>query len=146
MMKHFNVNQVDVEEYPSTAEIEKRCVSFLARVWNAPVHSAEEEALGVSTVGSSYVASSACFHLSSLINSTFRREAIILATLAAKRKWQNKRRLEGKSIDNPNLVLSSCVQVCWEKAARYLEVEERYWFACTYSSSVQYRACDLIRR
>ena len=59
--------------------------------------------------------------MSNFLNS----EAIILATLAAKRRWQNKRRLEGKSIDKPNLVMSACVQVCWEKAARYLEVEER---------------------
>lgn len=26
--------------------------------------------------------------------------------------------------------MNSAVQVCWEKAARYLEVEERYWY-CT---------------
>ena len=56
MMKYLNVNQVDVEEYPSTAEIEKRCVSILGRLWNAPLHSIDEESLGVSTVGSSYVA------------------------------------------------------------------------------------------
>lgn len=112
MTKYMNVNQVDVEEYPSTAEIEKRIVSMVGRLFNAPLDSIEQEALGVSTVGSS--------------------EAIILATLAAKRKWQNKRRLEGKSTEKPNLVMSSCVQVCWEKAARYLEVEERYWYACTF--------------
>ena len=60
MQKYANVNQVDVEEYPSTAEIEKRCVSFLGRLWNAPLHSPDEEALGVSTVGSSYVAAFLC--------------------------------------------------------------------------------------
>lgn len=64
--------------------------------------------MGVSTVGSS--------------------EAIILAVLAAKRRWQNQRKKTGKSTDKPNIVMNAAVQVCWEKAARYLEVEEKYWF------------------
>jgi len=38
------------------------------------------------------------------------------------------RKAAGKSTENPNIVMSSAVQVCWEKAARYLEVEEKYWF------------------
>jgi glutamate decarboxylase len=78
----------------------------VARLFNAPVKS-DEKALGVSTVGSS--------------------EAIILAVLAAKRRWQNARKAAGKSTEKPNLVMNAAVQVCWEKAARYLEVEERYW-------------------
>ncbi|KAJ7549939.1 hypothetical protein O6H91_07G075500 [Diphasiastrum complanatum] len=43
--------------------------------------------------------------------------------LAFKRKWQNKRKAEGKSYDKPNIVTGANVQVCWEKFARYFEVE-----------------------
>jgi glutamate decarboxylase len=47
-----------------------------------------------------------------------------------KKRWQNKRKAAGKDYSKPNIVMNSAVQVCWEKAARYLEVEERYSF-CT---------------
>ena len=40
------------------------------------------------------------------------------------------RRAAGKSTEKPNIVMNAAVQVCWEKAARYLEVEEKYWY-CT---------------
>ncbi|KAL2317302.1 hypothetical protein Fmac_031178 [Flemingia macrophylla] len=62
-----------------------------------------ETAVGVGTVGSS--------------------EAIMLAGLAFKRRWQNRRKQEGKPIDSPNIVTGANVQVCWEKFARYFEVE-----------------------
>jgi glutamate decarboxylase len=57
-------------------------------------------------------------------------EAIMLATLAMKRRWQNKRKAEGKPYDKPNIIMNSAVQVCWEKAARYFEIEEKYVY-CT---------------
>jgi len=47
-----------------------------------------------------------------------------------KKRWQNKRKAEGKDYSKPNIVMNSAVQVCWEKAARYFEVEERYVY-CT---------------
>jgi glutamate decarboxylase len=50
-----------------------------------------EAAVGVGTVGSS--------------------EAIMLAGLAFKRKWQNKRKAEGKPYDKPNIVTGANVQV-----------------------------------
>ncbi|RID73558.1 hypothetical protein BRARA_B00706 [Brassica rapa] len=63
-----------------------------------------ETAVGVGTVGSS--------------------EAIMLAGLAFKRKWQNKRKAEGKPFNKPNIVTGANVhEVCWEKFARYFEVE-----------------------
>ncbi|KAL3568603.1 hypothetical protein D5086_031254 [Populus alba] len=40
-----------------------------------------------------------------------------------KRKWQNKMKAEGKPYDKPNIVTGANVQVCWEKFARYFEVE-----------------------
>jgi glutamate/tyrosine decarboxylase-like PLP-dependent enzyme len=47
-----------------------------------------------------------------------------------KKLWQNKRKAEGKPFDKPNIIMNSAVQVCWEKAARYFEVEERFVY-CT---------------
>ena len=42
-------------------------------------------------------------------------EAIMLAGLAMKKKWEARRKKEGKPIDKPNLVMGANVQVCWEK-------------------------------
>lgn len=78
---------------------------MIARLYHAPMNSAEEESLGCSTVGSS--------------------EAIILATLAMKRRWQNQRKAQGLPYDNPNLVMGANCQVVWHKAIRYLEIEPR---------------------
>ncbi|KAL5991207.1 group II decarboxylase [Asimina triloba] len=52
-------------------------------------------------------------------------EAIMLVELAFKRKWHNKRKAEGKPYDKPNIVTGANVQVCWEKFARYFEVESK---------------------
>lgn len=46
-------NFIDYEEYPQTAEIQNRCVSMIARMFNAPTHQDDENAMGTSTVGSS---------------------------------------------------------------------------------------------
>ncbi|KIJ41001.1 hypothetical protein M422DRAFT_31912 [Sphaerobolus stellatus SS14] len=108
MMENLNKNFIDLEEYPACGEIETRCVNMIARLLNAPLDKPDSEAVGVSTIGSS--------------------EAIILSVLAAKRRWQDARKAAGKPWDKPNIVMNSAVQVCWEKAARYLEVEERYWY------------------
>ncbi|KAL3596706.1 hypothetical protein D5086_008343 [Populus alba] len=98
----INKNYVDMDEYPVTTELQNRCVNMIAHLFNAPLGDSET-AVGVGTVGSS--------------------EAIMLAGLAFKRKWQNKRKAEGKPYDNPNIVTGANVQVCWEKFARYFEVE-----------------------
>ena len=50
----------------------------------------------------------------------------MLGGLALKRHWQARRRAEGKSTEKPNLVLSTAVQVCWEKFLNYFEVEPRW--------------------
>lgn len=57
-------------------------------------------------------------------------EAIMLSVLAMKKKWANKRKAEGKDFSRPNIIMNSAVQVCWEKAARYFDVEEKYVY-CT---------------
>ncbi|PYI11681.1 glutamate decarboxylase [Aspergillus sclerotiicarbonarius CBS 121057] len=110
MTESFSKNFIDYEEYPQSAEIQNRCVNMIARLFNAPTDSEEDHPMGTSTIGSS--------------------EAIMLGTLAMKRRWQNKRKAEGKDYSRPNIVMNSAVQVCWEKAARYFDVEERYVF-CT---------------
>jgi glutamate decarboxylase len=109
MVDAFSKNFIDYEEYPVSADIQNRCVSMIARLFNAPA-SEDANSVGTSTIGSS--------------------EGIMLGVLAMKKLWQNKRKMEGKPFDKPNLIMNSAVQVCWEKAARYFDVEERYVY-CT---------------
>jgi glutamate decarboxylase len=70
--------------------MQNRCVNMIAHLFNAPLEESEP-AVGVGTVGSS--------------------EAIMLAGLAFKRKWQNRMRSAGKSCENPNIVTGANVQV-----------------------------------
>ncbi|KAI5385473.1 glutamate decarboxylase 4 [Lathyrus oleraceus] len=104
IMESINKNYVDMDEYPATTDLHNRCVNMIARLFNVEIGE-NESAIGVGTVGSS--------------------EAIMLAGLAFKKKWQNRRKAEGKSYDKPNLVTGANVQVCWKKFARYFEVELR---------------------
>jgi len=102
MAECFDKNMIDKDEYPQTAELEMRCINMLARLWHAPDAG---QATGCSTTGSS--------------------EAAMLGGLALKRRWQHKRRAEGKPADRPNMVMGINVQVCWEKFANYWDVEMR---------------------
>lgn len=99
-----SVNIIDQEQYPSSADIQARCVSMLANLYHAP-DASKDNSWGSATIGSS--------------------EAIMLAVLAMKKKWEAKRKQENKPFDNPNIVYGANVQVCWEKAGRYFDVEER---------------------
>jgi len=103
MVEAFDKNMIDKDEYPKTAEIERRCVNIVAHLFNAP---GDGEGVGVSTIGSS--------------------EAVMLAGLALKWKWRARMRDAQKPTDAPNLVLGSNVQVVWEKFCRYWDVEPRY--------------------
>ncbi|KAG8528873.1 uncharacterized protein KY384_006562 [Bacidia gigantensis] len=114
-------NFIDYEEYPQTADIQNRCVSMIARLFNAPTESDEENSMGTSTVGSSEA-------IANVVHTLTGEQ--MLGTLAMKRRWQNKRKAAGKDFSKPNIIMNSAVQVCWEKAARYFDVEERYVF-CT---------------
>ncbi|KAL1563090.1 glutamate decarboxylase [Salvia divinorum] len=102
IMAAINKNYVDMDEYPVTTELQNRCVNIIAHLFHAPIGN-NGTALGVGTVGSS--------------------EAIMLAGLAFKRKWQAKMKLLGKPFTNPNIVTGANVQVCWEKFGRYFDVE-----------------------
>jgi len=99
----YDKNAIDKDEYPQTAAIEMYCWRMLADLWHAPN---PEIAVGCSTTGSS--------------------EACMLGGLALKRRWQEQRRVAGKPADKPNLVMSSAVQVCWEKFCNFFDIEPRY--------------------
>ncbi|RFA06716.1 glutamate decarboxylase [Subtercola boreus] len=99
----FDKNMIDKDEYPQTAAIEENCWRILAKLWNCPDPAGT---IGTSTVGSS--------------------EACMLGGLALKRRWQQSRRAAGKSTERPNMVMSSAVQVCWEKFCNYWDIEARY--------------------
>src|ERR1700735_2488576 len=84
-------NLIDKDEYPQTAELERRCVHILSDLWHAPK---DGEPVGCSTIGSS--------------------EACMLGGMAAKWRWRAKRRAAGKPTDSPNMVCGP-VQVVWHK-------------------------------
>src|SRR5580693_1022572 len=97
-------NMIDKDEYPQTAELEKRCVNILGSLWNAQC--APGESVGCSTTGSS--------------------EACMLGGMALLWRWRARCKPAAKRADRPNLVMGSNVQVCWEKFCRYWDVEPKY--------------------
>jgi glutamate decarboxylase len=99
MAECVDKNMVDKDEYPQTAELERRCVAMLADLWHAPE---PDQTTGCSTTGSS--------------------EACMLAGLALKRRWVARM---NDPTRRPNLVMGANVQVCWEKFCRYWDVEPR---------------------
>jgi glutamate decarboxylase len=95
-------NMIDKDEYPRTAELERRCVAMLADLWHAPDPAT---AVGCSTTGSS--------------------EACMLAGMALKRRWTKRNADRYRNGARPNLVMGINVQVCWEKFCNFWEVEPR---------------------
>ena len=95
-------NMIDKDEYPQTAELERRCINIISNMWNAPAGGA---ATGCSTTGSS--------------------EACMLGGMALLWRWRQRRRAAGRR-PRPNLVMGTNVQVCWEKFCRYWDVEPHY--------------------
>ena len=98
--ENMGKNFIDLDEYPQTYEIQERCVNILIDLFNSPSNS---DSTGTSTIGSS--------------------EAIILGLLAHKWNWKKKREAEGKSTDNPNIVIGADVHTVWEKFALYFDVD-----------------------
>jgi glutamate decarboxylase len=110
MAECFDKNMIDKDEYPQTAELERRCVNILADLWHAPVpHSGaggqDGTAVGCSTTGSS--------------------EACMLGGMALLWRWRAREAANGAQAGKPNLVMGANVQVCWEKFCRYWQVEPR---------------------
>ena len=107
MAECFSKNMIDKDEYPQTAELERRCVNILADLWHAPPAAAADRAglagpTGCSTTGSS--------------------EGAMLGGLALLWRWRARAPQPGAQ---PNLVMGTNVQVCWEKFCRYWQVEPR---------------------
>ena len=102
IMENISKNMSDADEYPAMMAMHARCVSIMAHLWGVQKG---EKAVGSATTGSS--------------------EAIQLGGLAMKRRWQEKRRAEGKDISKPNIIMGANAQVALEKFARYFEVEAR---------------------
>lgn len=104
MAETLEKNAIDKSEYPQTTELENRCVSMLADLWNAPKNM---NFMGTSTVGSS--------------------EACMLGGMAMKFRWRKEAEKLGIDLNKrkPNLVISSGYQVCWEKFCVYWDIEMR---------------------
>jgi glutamate decarboxylase len=92
MAETADKNMIDKDEYPQTAEFERRCVNMIGRLWHA---ASDGDVTGCSTTGSS--------------------EAAMLGGLALKWRWRERMEAAGKPTDRPNLVLGINVQVCWDK-------------------------------
>jgi glutamate decarboxylase len=98
VMENINKNIIDIFEYPQTDKvIHKNLVNMLGRLFNGD----DDEFMGTATAGSS--------------------EAIMLGLLAHKWSWKNSRRGTGK----PNIVFGNDAHVCWDKFAKYFDVEAR---------------------
>lgn len=97
----INKNMIDRDEYPQTAELERRAAHMMADLWNAPD--------AANTVGTSAIGSS---------------EACMLGGMAAKWRWREKRQAAGLPTDKPNMVCGA-VQVVWHKFAKYWDIEIR---------------------
>ncbi|TDG06520.1 glutamate decarboxylase [Paraburkholderia guartelaensis] len=95
-------NYIDHDMYPQLYAQETRMVKWLHQLWNGPK---EAEPYGTGTVGSS--------------------EACMLAGLAHKWNWRQKREKEGKDASRPNMVTGGNVQIVWKKFLRYFDVEPR---------------------
>lgn len=103
----LNKNLIDQDEYPQTFEMEERIVTMLAHLFNSPnpepppPGKSGPGSWGTATIGSS--------------------EAIMLGLLAHKWAWRDSNRGTG----DPNVVVGADVHTCWEKFARYFDVECR---------------------
>ncbi|KAK4102206.1 glutamate decarboxylase, partial [Parathielavia hyrcaniae] len=102
MAENMSKNLADNDEYPAMLSIANRCVSILAHLWGVQKG---DKAVGAPTVGSS--------------------EAVHLGGLAMKRRWQERRRAQGKDTLRPNIIMGANAQVALLKFARYFEVEAR---------------------
>jgi glutamate decarboxylase len=111
MAECFDKNMIDKDEYPQTAELERRCVNILAELWHAPGCEPGSDGTPIATgVGCSTTGSS---------------EACMLGGMALLWRWRAARKAAGADAAAPNLVMGANVQVCWEKFCRYWQVEPR---------------------
>lgn len=103
-------NLADNDEYPLLIDFQQRCISILSNLWHAPTKVDSTGKKVINSIGTATTGSS---------------EAIMLAGLALKKRWQEKRKAAGKLTENPNIIMASVAQVALEKFARYFDVEDR---------------------
>ena len=103
MNESIAINYIDQTEYPRVAVITSRCINIIANLWNSPEQG--ESKTGAVGIGSS--------------------EACMLGGVAAWLRWRKRRMEEGKPYDKPNLVMSSGMQVVWEKFCQLWQIELR---------------------
>ncbi|KKG05811.1 glutamate decarboxylase [Methanosarcina mazei] len=98
VMENIGKNIIDIFEYPQTARvIHHNIVNMLGRLFNGH----HTDFVGTSTAGSS--------------------EAIMLGLLAHKWNWKKS----GRGTDKPNIIFGNDAHVCWDKFARYFDVDAR---------------------
>jgi glutamate decarboxylase len=98
VMENISKNIIDIFEYPQTARvIHHNIVNILGRLFNGH----HTDFVGTSTAGSS--------------------EAIMLGLLAHKWNWKKS----GRGTDKPNIIFGNDAHVCWDKFARYFDVDAR---------------------
>lgn len=103
MNEAININYIDETEYPRVAVINGKCINILANLWNTPEK--RKWKTGAVGIGSS--------------------EACMLGGIAAWLRWKKKRIAQGKPYDKPNFVISTGMQVVWEKFSQLWQVEMR---------------------
>ena len=103
MNEAININYIDETEYPRVAVINGKCINILANLWNTPEK--RKWKTGAVGIGSS--------------------EACMLGGIAAWLRWKKRRIAQGKPYDKPNFVISTGMQVVWEKFSQLWQVEMR---------------------
>ena len=103
MNESININYIDETEYPRVAVINGKCINILANLWNTPEK--RKWKTGAVGIGSS--------------------EACMLGGIAAWLRWKQRRKAQGKPYDKPNFVISTGMQVVWEKFSQLWQVEMR---------------------
>ncbi|MBQ3173134.1 MAG: glutamate decarboxylase, partial [Alistipes sp.] len=103
MNEAIAMNYIDQTEYPRVAVMASRCINILANLWHTPEK--EESKSGALGIGSS--------------------EACMLGGVSAWLRWRKRRQAEGKPTDKPNLVISTGMQVVWEKFCQLWQIELR---------------------
>ena len=103
MNEAIAINYIDQTEYPRVAVMASRCINIIANLWHSPeTNESKTGALGIGSL-----------------------EACMLGGVAAWLRWRHRRMKEGKPVDKPNLVISTGLQVVWEKFCKLWQIELR---------------------
>ncbi len=90
MAETFDKNMIDKDEYPQTAEIERRCVNIVADLFHAPT---DGDAIGVSTIGSSEA-----------VHARWARDEVEVAAAPRGRRTAHRQAEHGHGLQRPGRV------------------------------------------